>query len=277
MPVTNIDRLVIDAAASTMAAAGYNQSGSDSSPRHNHDLKTPSSVGDARAERHRARSLPLSGGGGRGRVDVHGFLQLADLLHEKVAETEEEGINTDGCGGAERCVLAGCEGACFTPRYGVSTEVEHKVDCVWERADENGGVASGGEDSDSVSETDAPTPPENDGGERAAGSACVNAAGTSDTRQRLRRFASCFLEEAKRGAKKVVGRAWFTVVSQVTSVLLTVVALQWTPTSQEQYDRCLGGGGGQPGRPVCRGEFALRRMEGVLLLAFLVEMTMKVT
>lgn len=283
MPLTNIDRLVIDAAVSTMAAAGCNQSDSDSPPRRKPALaKKPSSVGDPNTERHRARSLPLSGGLSRGRVDVHGFLQLADLLHEKVAETEEEGVNSDGCGGTGGCVLAGCEGACFTPRPGASTEARRKVSCVWERADEKGGVESGGEDSDSsVRETDAPVAPENGGGERATGSVYMGAAGTSntasDTGHRLRRFASYVLKEAKRTARKVVGRAWFTAVSQVISVLLTVAALTWTPTSQDHYDRCLGGGVGKSGRTVCHREFSMRRAEGLVLLAFLAEMATKVT
>lgn len=215
-------------------------------------------------------------------MDVHGFLQLADLLHEKVAETEEEdGVNSDGCGGSEgQCVLAGCEGACFTPRHGVRAKIGREVDCVWERADENGRIESGGEDSESsVSETDAiPDAPENCAGNRApGGSVHVNAAGTSDARQRLRTFASWCLGEARRVARNVVGCAWFTAVSQAISVLLTVAALTWTPTSQAQYDRCLEGGGRELGRAACRGEFALRRVEGVVLLAFLAEMTTKVT
>lgn len=263
-----------------MATAGCNQSGSDSSPRRKRALgKNNSSVGDANTERHRAHSLPFSGGGSRGRVDVHGFLQLADLLHEKVAETEEEGVNSDGCGGTGGCVLAGCEGACFTPRRpGASAEVRRKVSCVWERADEKGGIESGGEDSDSsVRETDVPVAPENGGGERATGSVCLGAAGTSDAGHRLRRFASYVLKEAKRTARKVVGRAWFTAVSQVISVLLTVAALTWTPSSQDHYDKCLGGGVGESGRTVCRREFSMRRAEGLVLLAFLAEMATKVT
>ena len=278
VPLTNIDRLVIDAAASTVAAAGCNRSSSDNSPRRKHAVAKPSSVGDANSERHRAYSFPLLGGGSRGRVDVHGFLQLADLLHEKVTEMEEEGVNCDGCGGTEGCVLAGCEGACFTPRKTASTEFGRRVSCVWERADKKEGIESGEEDSDcSVSDTDLPYTPENGGGERAAWSVCINTVGMGDTRPRLRRLASRVLEEARGAARKAVGRAWFTAVSQVISVLLTVVALTWTPASQNHYDRCLGGGEGKLRRAVCHREYWLRQAEGLVLLAFLAEMATKVT
>lgn len=278
VPLTNIDRLVMDAAASTMAAAGCNRSSSDSSPRRKHALAKTSSVGNANTARHSAHSFPLSDGGSRGRVDVHGFLQLADLLHEKVAEMEEEGVNSDGCGGTEGCVLAGWERAWFTPRDMVSTEFGRKVSCVWERADQKGEIESGEEDSDcSVSETDVPYTPENGGGERAAWSVCMNAAGMGDTRPRLRRLASHVLEEAKRVARKAVGRAWFAAMAQVISVLLTVAALTWTPASQDHYDRCLQGGEGKLVRAVCHREYWLRRAEGLVLLAFLAEMATKVT
>lgn len=279
MPLTNIDRLVIDAASSAAAAAGVNRSSSDNSPGRQQLLATPSSVGDTRADRFRPNTLSLSAGIDRGRVDVHGFLQLADLLHQKVEESEEAGVKAGGCGGTEGCALAGCEGACFTLKIGVSAEVGRQVDCVWESADENGGLESGGEDSDSASDSNVSGSPENGGGdgERAAGSVCVGVAGTGGAEQRLRKYASCFLEVARRAARKVVGRTWFTAMSQVIAVLLTVAALTWTPKSQQRYDLCLKGGEGEPNIATCRGQFALRRVEGVVLLAFLAEMTTKVT
>lgn len=62
---------------------------------------------------------------------------------------------------------------------------------------------------------------------------------------------------------------------QVIAVLLTLMALTWTPISQEWYNHCRDRSN-RPHSSVCRGGDALRRIEGLLILAFLAEMTAKV-
>ena len=71
---------------------------------------------------------------------------------------------------------------------------------------------------------------------------------------------------------------------QAITMLLTLLALAWTPMSQEEHDLCLEGRTTSPAttitiRPndfVCRREIAFRLMEGLALLAFSTEMTTKV-
>lgn len=96
-------------------------------------------------------------------------------------------------------------------------------------------------------------------------------------RQRLRRCARRVLGQARKVARSIVGRVWFGQVSKGIAVLLTLLALAWTPRSQQGYDGCLGRGGCRMPDKVDYGrEDLLRRLHGLVLLAFFTEMMAKV-
>lgn len=60
-------------------------------------------------------------------------------------------------------------------------------------------------------------------------------------------------------------------------MLLTVLSVVWTPTSQRRYDACLSSRDRLPDdAPFCRVEDALKWAEGLLLGAFAAEMSVKV-
>ncbi|CAM9781465.1 unnamed protein product [Pylaiella littoralis] len=96
--------------------------------------------------------------------------------------------------------------------------------------------------------------------------------------QRMRQCVLRALEKARKAARVIVGQAWFFQISRGIAVLLTMLALAWTPRSQQVYDGCV-----EEEREDCtqdkldfRREDLLRRLNGLVLLAFFAEMMIKV-
>lgn len=269
---------------------------------------SPSAANEARAERPRASSLRQApggrrGGGGGSRVDVHGFLRLADLLHEKVVEWEEEeqeeeeeeewntgvGSGGGGGGGTRRCLLAGYEdtqwGAAWWSRERVRQSREQE-----DLGDDGSPVGSGHAATAGTDRFGSGAGPSDDresrgnGGDGETDSVVLDVAGVSTAvgddgvgRKWVTRGASRVLERARVAARAVVGRAWFVVVSQAVTVALVATALVWTPLSQDRYDRCLRRREEDAlDAAVCRRESIFRQVEGLVLLGFLAEMTAKV-
>lgn len=64
-------------------------------------------------------------------------------------------------------------------------------------------------------------------------------------------------------------------ILQAITLLLMAISLAWTPIAEKGYDRCLRGEE-RADSVVCWRHDALKRVEGLLLLAFLAEMAAKV-
>lgn len=292
--------------------------------------------GEFRVARSRARSLPHApaGGGGRGqrgsdsgsnggRLGVHGFLRLADLLHEKVVESVEDddddgttgrgggeggggrpcyivGYDNDndvagvedndlgigsahgvggGCGGDTGCDV-GRRGGGHLYGDGFREECDDEEDSQQDSQQEEQCCFSGDESVSNTifGETSNSSGDDTCGGARAGGEG-GDAAATFSPRQRLRRCAWQQLVKAKRIARRIVGQAWFFQMSRGIAVLLTVLALVWTPRSQQGYDGCVAEGGKDcrtTDSVDFRREDLLRRLHGLVLLAFFAEMMAKV-
>ncbi|CAM9499373.1 unnamed protein product, partial [Hapterophycus canaliculatus] len=238
--------------------------------------------------RSRARSFPSGPPGGAGgaaqrnrrmfggnhRLDLHGFLHLADMLHVKAVESgdKDEGGGSGGGGGRGSCYLAGYEDEEDDGGGDGGGDAERDGDALgfWSEADdsdegersdggwrwqdelrfclppgdEEGGasaIAAGGGRHGARGDVHGSTPGGGSGGGGGGEGGAENAfALFSHPRlQRVERCASGLLQRARAAARVVVGRQWFCLTSRIIAVLLAALALTWTPRSQELYDDCL--------------------------------------
>eukprot|EP00752_Nemacystus_decipiens_P018420 g16518.t1 len=288
-------------------------------------------------------------GDGGGRMDVRGFLRLADLLHQRVVDDGEGGGFGGGGKGSGRggewgpCYLAGFDddggdvaaaasaaaadaggaglySACAALAEPGRTAGGERRTSGGSGSRIRGGTGEGGgfrehedehedgsesevgdkensehEDEDEDEDEDEEKPCCFLGGEEGrghgrssrggGGGIVVNGSGVIplSRRRRVDRWARRALVRARAVARVVVGRRWFAVVSRGIAVSLTMLALAWTPLSQQRYDGCLG-----VEEEGCvkedededevdyRREDLLRRLEGLVLLAFVGEMAAKV-
>eukprot|EP00903_Cladosiphon_okamuranus_P010280 g9732.t2 len=268
---------------------------------------------------------------GGGRMDVRGFLRLADLLHQRVVDDGEG----DGGGGGEgrgrrgaRPFLAGFDdegvgpGPVVTARSSLAgpggsnpvsegrtsggvgggfqededeDEFEVKGETSGEEEDEEQPCCFSGEDGHGHGHS-APPPMAPRGGTTSigggGGGGDVAASSSGDgggggaiplsRRKRLERCARRALGQATAIARVAVGRRWFAMLSRGIAVSFTMLTLVWTPLSQQRYDGC-------PGQEDCVAEKdmdedevdywredLMRRLEGLVLLAFAGEMAAKV-
>ncbi|CAM9717141.1 unnamed protein product [Scytosiphon promiscuus] len=313
--------------------------------------------------RSRALSCPSGppGGGGAAqwkrrmagrdyRLDLHGFLHLADMLHVKAVESGGKDEGGDGGSGKGLCYLAGYDDEEDDGAVENGGETERDGDELgfwsvsgkWGRPCTGGAVRGGGVpgrgagglreesyegegDSDEGEQSDEEWRRQEDlqwcclPGDEERGASAVAAGGringvrgdvngslsgggeggaqspsfrfSHSRRQKMQRCARGLLQRARVAARSAVGRQWFCLASRSIAVLLAVLALTWTPRSQQRYDDCLspweegyqssvacddGSGSDAPESVVdYRREDLLRRMEGGVLFAFLAEMVTK--
>lgn len=206
-----------------------------------------SMTADARANSPTPCPSWVFAGGEAGRVGVHDFLRLADLLHEKVAESEE-GEGSGGGGGEDGGYLLydyGDTGSGFVSGLGPpegcvgagwreNTEANERENCIWELADDRAWSCSGEEDADGGGKSGSggdSVASEPDLGRanvaRVSGRQDIGGCDCALFGQRLVRCGWWLLEEARKAAKIVVGRWWFARAPQVIKRFGQAVCLFW--------------------------------------------------
>ncbi|CAN0026247.1 unnamed protein product [Ectocarpus fasciculatus] len=256
----------------------------------------PSGGGRSNSNSNSNRARGIRGGSGR-RLDVHAFLRLADLLHVKVVESGEDGV--DGMEGGRTCFIAGYGDEGFGSAHeGKTRERGEGAQGMGSLGDgrysfrEDEEELEGGGDQEHQ-ETFCWCPRDKRGNSDSSNNSERRSAGgegcTKDdeseafwSQRRLKRLARRVEEQARAAARDMVGREWFSLMSKGIGVLLAMLALTWTPRSQLRYDKCPLG----EGEEVCdtphesqvdfRREDLFRRLEGLVLLAFSFEMAAKV-
>lgn len=164
------------------------------------------SVMEARAARMRDRALASSE---RGRMDVHGFLQLVDLLHEKVFESDDDDGGDSAAGIEERNASIGVA-ARNEADDGFYSEVVDENELHGESSGEGAESGCGGNGGDAEPVGQGIGSDHN--GVRAGRVAAI-------FRQRLQRCAAKVLAVARVAARRSVGRVWFMRASQVREAM----------------------------------------------------------
>lgn len=194
--------------------------------RRQHPAERGSNTTNSRAAAFGAHYRRKNGVGGiaAGRLDIHGFLKLVDLLHEKVVA--EDGEIEDGNSSSRRlsaggcCSLAGYDNDVWeesatgdaSRRMLERREDSVRVNFLWDLKDESGGQSGSGLD-----EYDTDT----DGGSGESATRGSDDRGDHG-RGKITTLALKVLKAARGFSINVVGRAWFLRVSQVWTAFTTI-------------------------------------------------------